>query len=196
MLNPFALCLGLYNTYIIACWLLKTRMGRHWAFALENDIAFCADETTLDYWRLGKLQYSNSHTNKACFSVVRVRCRWSGSMCKVVAFRLPNVSEVHSAALIGDAIHLVSPHEASTRALAVIIIKLPSDTSAQLIDTIKDTFSTFNMWARYVPSHSTLFAVASITRSRWEGKTDTWCRKLVVFDGLTTLRLQFALDQR
>ena len=204
LLNPFAVCIGLLTTYVATRTLiLHTAIGKHWAFALQNDIAFCADETTLDYWRLSRLQSPSRESNgsepQPRFSVVRFRTRWSGCMCKLVIFRLQHRDYRHMstsaqlAAWIADAVHLARAHAASRRAIAVLVLVLPTDVDSASVQRIQDTLAGTGMWCECAHSSRLVVAVAASAYPRWERATHDWCRNISFSQEALVVRLELGV---
>lgn len=56
----------LYPLWVVLVWALthcalRTRICRHWAFAIENDVAACGDETRLQSWHMSRARASKRY---------------------------------------------------------------------------------------------------------------------------------------
>ena len=116
---PISLCMAWYGTLVFA----STALGKRWAFALENSMGFCCNEEALSYWCQMKAKRSRSgNITKTNFTVMAVRERQSGTIIRVVLFRLPptQLRYMH-ASLLCDAIELARPVECRFSIASVIV---------------------------------------------------------------------------
>jgi hypothetical protein len=195
LFNPFVFCTTLLNTSVIARLLLNSPMGRRWAFALQNEIAFCADERTLDYWRQSKPRRSKMHhcLTTPDITVVRVRDRQVDVMCKLIYVRVCANQETLSDLLI-DVIHLARPHVASRRAMAVIVIAIPPKLGQQRIQSMRDALTSVNMWSQCTPSRRALIAVACTHHARWEHADAAVYKRIFLSEDSVLVRLEIASE--
>lgn len=114
---PLSLCIAWYCTILLT----NTAIGKQWAFALENSVAFCCNEELLSYWSQMKIKScKKGYASRTCFTVLVLRERASGAIIRIVLFRLCDKMEMHSS-LLCDAIHLATPKKFRFTAASVIV---------------------------------------------------------------------------